>query len=64
MVVRSTWTTEKVTFSMNYMGLLGRKPASRVSDQVMLKPACSATETSQNAENLYEASLNIILWRK
>ena len=31
-----------------------------VSDQVMLKPACSATETSYNLRNFYEESLDII----
>ena len=29
-----------------------------VSDQVMLKPACSATETSYNLRNFYEESLD------
>ena len=37
-----------------------RKPMFGVFDQVMLKPVCSATETSLNAEILNESSLDII----
>ena len=34
--------------------------SSGVNYQVMLKPACSATETSYNNENLHESSVTTI----
>ena len=46
------------------MGLNARKPVFGVSDQVMLKQACSATETSYKIEILRLASLDMILSNK
>ena len=43
------------------MGHFARKPVFGISDNVWLKPACSATETSQNIEMLDEARLTTIL---
>ena len=40
----------------NKVGLDTRKPVSEFWNQVMFKPACSATETSQNIEILLVAS--------
>ena len=41
-----------------------RKPVFGVSDQVRLKPACSAIETSSSLESLDIASIDIILSRQ
>ena len=41
-----------------YLGCDLRKPVFGVSDQVIPKPACSATETSQNSEILLVASFD------
>ena len=46
------------------MSHITRKPIFRVCDQVRLKPACSATETSLRYENLDLASIHIILSRQ
>ena len=43
------------------VSLVMRKPAFGVSDQVRLKPACSATEASYSLEMLDLASIGIIL---
>ena len=47
-----------------HMGLVATKPAFRVSDIASLKPVSSATETSQEIENLLVASLEMILSNK
>ena len=44
-----------------YMSLVMRKYIFGVPDQVRLKPACSATETSESLEILDLASKGIIL---
>ena len=44
-----------------YMGLDLREPVLRVSDQVILKRVCSATETSYKIEILVVASLDVKL---
>ena len=44
------------TKDMSHMGLGARKPVFRVSDQVRLKPVCSATQTSKHIEILLVAS--------
>ena len=41
-----------------------RKPVFGVCDQVRLKRACSATETSQSLEILDLASIDIMLFRQ
>ena len=46
------------------MSLVTRKPLFRVSDQGRLKPACSATETSQRLEISDIETRDIILSRK
>ena len=46
------------------MGLNVRKPVFGVSDQVMRKQACTATETSYKIEILLVASLDMILSNK
>ena len=44
--------------------LIGKGPiVFRVCDKVILKPVCSATETSYNTESLYVESLTIIFLR-
>ena len=45
-------------------GSRGEKTCLRVSDHVMPKPACSATETSWNHEILLEARFDMILSNK
>ena len=45
------------------MCLVARKPVFGVSDNAMLKPVSSASETSYNIEISLEASLDIILPR-
>ena len=46
-----------------YLGLIMRNPVFGVSGQVRLKPACSATETSNNIENLHGASFTSVFPR-
>ena len=46
------------------MGLDTRKPVPGFCNQVMLEPACSATETSQNIAIFLEESGVIVLSRK
>ena len=48
----------------NKLGLVPRKPVFGVSDQVILKPSCSATEKRWNIEFLLVASLDRILSNK
>ena len=43
------------------MSLVTRKPVFGVCDQVRLKPACSATETSKSLEMLDLENRNMIL---
>ena len=43
------------------LGLVARKPVFGVSEKARLKPACSATETSQKIEISLVASLDMIL---
>ena len=58
-------TISSGTFSSHYyLGLDGRKPVLGVSDQVMLEPACSATETSLNSEISFVASFDLVLSNK
>ena len=45
-VVSVTDSAEPGSLKIWHMGLAMRKPISGVSDQAMLKPACSATETN------------------
>ena len=45
-------------------GLVARKPVFGVSDEVILKPVCSATETSKKIEISLVGSLDIILSKK
>ena len=44
-----------------HIGHIMRKPVFGVSDQVILKPACSATENSKTFEMLCVASLDMIV---
>ena len=46
------------------MGLAVTKSVFRVFDQVIPKPACSATETSCKFEISTEAKLDLILYKK
>ena len=46
------------------MGLVATKPVFGVFDQVVPKPACSATETSNKIEISPEAKLDMILYKK
>ena len=46
-----------------FVGREARKLVFGVSEQVMLKSACSATETSWNIEILHVASLFVITFR-
>ena len=46
------------------IGLVMTKPVFGVFDQVVPKPACSATETSYEIEISPEASLDMILYKK
>ena len=55
---------ESVQHHYYHAGLIARKPVFRVSEEVKLQPVCSATETSQNIESLYDPSLNIALCNK
>ena len=48
----------------NYMSLITRKPVFGVGDQVRLKPACSATDTSYRLELSAIASRDFILSRQ
>ena len=41
---------------------LMRKPVFRIFDQVILKPVCSATETSYNIKILCVESLTVLFW--
>ena len=45
------------------MGLVARKPAFGVSDNAILKPVCSATETSYKNEITPVASLDMVLYK-
>ena len=47
-----------------FMSLVTRKPVFEVFDQIRLKLACSATETSKSLEILYLVSIEIILSRQ
>ena len=47
----------------SHMSLVSRKPGFGVSDQVRLKPACSATEATWSLEILDIASIGIIAHR-
>ena len=49
-----------LSHELAYMGRNTRKPVFGVSEEVRFKPACSATETSQNIEILLVASLDIL----
>ena len=51
----------RFTHNVAHMSLVTRKPVFGVSDNVRLKPACSATETSYSLEILDLASIGIIL---
>ena len=53
-----------ILIEIDYMGLDAKKSVFGVSDQLRLKPVCSATETSQNIEFLCVACEAIILSRK
>ena len=44
-----------------YMGLVARNPVFKISDQVMLKLACSATQISKDIETSHRESLITIL---
>ena len=46
---------------MTSFGLVARKHVFGISACVRLETACSATETNQNVEGSYEASLDIII---
>ena len=52
---------DKILFMHRYMSHVTREPIFGVFDQVRLKPACSATETSYSLEILDLASIGIIL---
>ena len=45
-------------------GLAARKPVFGVSEEVIFKPACSASKTSYNIEILLVTSLDMILFKK
>ena len=48
----------------NYMDFVVKKPVFGVSAEVIFKPACSATETSEKIKISIAASLDIILSKK
>ena len=50
------------TLRVSYFGLVARKRVFGVSNSARLKLACSATETSQELENLIVASLDMIFF--
>ena len=52
---------DDVDFNDFNLSLVTRKPVFGVCDRVRLKPACSATRTSQGLEMLDIASIDIIL---
>ena len=56
-----TWAVNAKYEEVLQMSLVPRKPVFGVSDQVILKPACSATETNQSLKILHLASIDIIL---
>ena len=52
---------DDVDFNYFNLSLVTRKPVFGICDLIRLKPACSATETSQGLEMLEIASIDIIL---
>ena len=52
------------TYPQFQMSLVTRKPVSGISDQVRLKPACSAKKASYSLEIVHVASIGIILSRQ
>ena len=61
-----SWTSQSQTLkrSYYYKDFVVRKPVVGVSDTVIFKPVCSATETSYKNEFSLVASLDMILFNK